>query len=63
VTQFDVGTHWHDAWCNPNRSLEGLYQASITAYAQRTTNTVNLIIDDETDVKYELTVELAECEP
>jgi hypothetical protein len=59
---FLVNTPWWAGWCNPNRSLEGLYQASIAVAGQRADLHENLIVFvDGLDLKYEVLASLFTC--
>jgi len=59
---FLVNTPWWTGWCNPNRSLEGLYQASIAVAGQRDNSNENLILFvDGLDLKYEVVAALYTC--
>jgi hypothetical protein len=62
VDSFTVNTPWWQGWCNPNRSLEGLYQASIAVSGQRDNSFENLILFvDGLDLKYEVVTSLFTC--
>jgi hypothetical protein len=59
---FLVNTPWWSGWCNPNRSLEGLYQAAIAVAGQRVNHDENLILFvDGLDLKYEVLAALYTC--
>jgi len=52
---FQVNTPWYHGWCNPNRSLSGLYQGNLAVSGQRDTETEDLIMFvDGLDLKYEI---------
>jgi hypothetical protein len=59
---FFVNTPWWQGWCNPNRSLEGLYSASIGVGGQRANSQENLILFvDGLDLKYEVLAKVFTC--
>jgi hypothetical protein len=62
VDTFAVDTPWWQGWCNPNRSLEGMYSASIAVGGQRANAHENLIMFvDGLDLKYEVVLALYTC--
>lgn len=55
VDNFAVNSPWWQGWCNPNRPLQGLYQANIAVSGQRNNMWEDLIVFvDGLDLKYEV---------
>lgn len=60
--KFLVNTPWYQGWCNPNRPLQGLYQANIAVSGQRNNKWEDLIVFvDGLDLKYEVLASLYTC--
>jgi len=60
--QFLVNTPWYQGWCNPNRSLKGLYQANIAVTGQRDNSWEDLILFvDGLDLKFEILAQVYTC--
>lgn len=62
VDKFLVNTPWYQGWCNPNRPLQGLYQANIAVSGQRNSKWEDLIVFvDGLDLKYEVLAAVYTC--
>ncbi|MFO0679493.1 MAG: hypothetical protein U0169_23405 [Polyangiaceae bacterium] len=59
---FLVNSPWYQGWCNPNRSIKGLYQANIAVSGQRNNRYEDLILFvDGLDLKYEILASVYTC--